>query len=129
MRKPLIISTLILIIAGLSGCAHQCIYSHYPSKAGTQKVGSGAFGTTAKVGQLSTFKAKTGLNMGKATILNVTDDSQSVNYKFTWLDANGVPVGESNPLTPLALSPNQRRVVTSVSPDTSATHFTLQVCR
>lgn len=89
---------------------------------------SGDLKGVIKLERSSVELAEGGLPQAKAILKNNSRSTRTFEYKFTWLDANDMPVDEdSRPWKPASLKGKDTIIVSGTGPTDKARKFQIQV--
>lgn len=88
----------------------------------------GAFEDDIEVDKTSLSLVEGGLPQARAVLKNDTSKELKFEYKFVWLDTEGVPLDETDrPWRPAKLSGKDRMTVTGTAPFDRARRFQIQI--
>jgi len=128
-NKKLIIKSFtkaILSLFLLSGCANQVpIQPPAPKSAAAKIVYQGEL-PTISVNNLR-MVAVNNFNVVNAEIINNEDDFAAIEYRFQWMDKNGMSVGTEENWTTLQFVPKQIQRIKGVSKSMYAVDFRLEL--
>ncbi len=136
LNSGLILSASLILSAGLSACANDCIQMPYApgltnsgflSNTNSQKVSTnrGVLTIDSPGSDLSSGD----LLRGKAVIVNNSGKDQKAQYQFQWMDQKGFPAGNNVPWQPVLISAHSSQVISDVAPNNSVTAYVIKVCR